>query len=238
MTMLSERPRHRHELNPVRMALGPEILVRDAWMPEPLADRLRGWDPKTDLGRYCRLAVAYLPNDLAIELIEAVRRSVVMESRLYARVFRELLYRPDGLVDDYGLVSKRVVTDAGAQFIADAFRNTVEPETMKYHGIGTGSTAEAASQPALVTELTTQYSVDNTRATGTLATGATNNVFRSIATNTVDVNGLTITEHSLFTQAAAPGGTMLDRSLLSPTVGLNNGDGLQNQYDISVVSGG
>lgn len=230
MTMLSERR--------VLIPVAPEVLVRDAWMPEALADQLRGWDPKTDLGKYCRLAVDWLPDHLAIELIEAVRRSVVMESRLYARVFRELLYRPDGRIDDYGLVSKRVVTDAGAQFIADVFRNTVEPETMKYHGIGTGTTAESAAQTALVTELTTQYATDNTRATGTLATGATNNIFRSIATNTVDANGLVIAEHSLFTQAAVPGGVMLDRSLMSPTVGLNSGDGLQNQFELSIVSGG
>src|SRR6185369_16415028 len=62
-----------------------------------------------------------------------------------------------GDVEELGLASLRVVTDAGVAFIADAFTNTVEAENMNFHGMGTGTTAEAASQTALTTELTTEY---------------------------------------------------------------------------------
>ena len=38
-----------------------------------------------------------------------------------------------------------VVTDAGVGFIVDAMQNSVEAENLKFHALGTGSTAEAAS---------------------------------------------------------------------------------------------
>lgn len=136
----------------------------------------------------------------------------------------------------YGLASLRVVTDTGVAFIVDAFQNLTELEVMKYHGIGTGGTAEAASQTGLVTELTTQLNPDNTRATGTLTEGASANIFRTVATNNVD-STVAITEHGVFSQAATGGGTMLDRSLFS-AVNLSSGDGLQTQYDLTITSGG
>ena len=81
----------------------------------------------------------------------------------------------------YGLASMRVVTDAGVGYIVDAFQNSVELENMKFHGFGTGSTAEAASQTALVTELTTEYVSDNTRPTGSQTENGAN-VYRTVAT--------------------------------------------------------
>lgn len=138
--------------------------------------------------------------------------------------------------ESYGLASLRVVTDTGVGFIVDAFQNLVELENMKYHGIGTGTTAEAASQTALVTELTTALNPDSTRATGTLTEGATANIFRTVATNNVD-STVAVTEHGVFSQAATGGGVMLDRSLFS-AVNLASGDGLQTQYDLTITSGG
>lgn len=138
--------------------------------------------------------------------------------------------------EHYGLASLRVVTDTGVAFIVDAFQNLVELENMKYHGIGTGTTAESAAQTALVTELTTQLNPDSTRATGTLTEGATANVFRTVATNNVDAT-VAVTEHAPFSQAATGGGVMLDRSLFS-AVNLSSGDGLQTQYDLTITSGG
>lgn len=137
---------------------------------------------------------------------------------------------------DYGLVSLRVVTTAGVNWIVSAFANTVEMETMKYHGLGTGGTAEAIGDTALVTELTTQYATDNVRATGTTTTGATSNVYRTVATNTVDATAA-VTEHGIFSQAAVAGGTLLDRSLFS-VINLANGDGLASTYDCTFSAGG
>jgi hypothetical protein len=62
---------------------------------------------------------------------------------------------------DLGLISTRVVTDTGVSYLVDALQNLTEPENLKFHGFGIGTTAEAASQTALVTELTTEYATDN-----------------------------------------------------------------------------
>lgn len=144
--------------------------------------------------------------------------------------------RVDGRRLEYGLASLRVVTNAGVAFIVDAFQNTVELEVMKYHGIGTGSTAESASDTALVTELTTQYNPDNTRATGTTEEGASANIYKTVGTNTVDA-AVTIQEHGIFNQAATGGGTLLDRSVFAG-IALASGDSLQSTYELTLNSGG
>lgn len=143
--------------------------------------------------------------------------------------------RGDDLVEDYGLVSLRVVTNVGAAAIVDAFQNLFELETFRYHGIGTGVLVEVATDTALGTELSTAYSVDNTRATGTLAE-ASAQVFRTVATNTVDA-AAAITEHGIFSAAARGTGVLLDRSVFA-AVNLTTGDSLQTTYDFTVNSGG
>lgn len=136
----------------------------------------------------------------------------------------------------YGLASMRVITTVGVGFMVDAWQNLVELELMKFHALGTGGTAEAVGQTTLVTELTTQYNPDNTRATGTLAEGAGGNIFRTVGTNTVDA-AVAITEHGLLSQAATGGGTLWDRSLFS-VINLAIGDGLESTYDATIASGG
>jgi hypothetical protein len=106
---------------------------------------------------------------------------------------------------DYGLASLRVVTNNGVAFIVDGFQNSVELEIMKYHGLGTGTGNEAATDSALGTELTTEYATDNARATGTSEEGATANIFKTIATNTLKSGTPAITEHGIFSQAANSG---------------------------------
>jgi hypothetical protein len=134
-----------------------------------------------------------------------------------------------------GLVSLRVVTDAGVAFIADAFTNTVEAELMNFHGMGTGTTAEAAADTALVTELTTEYTPNSTRATG-VQTSPTN-VYQTVGTNTIDSGTPAVTEHGVFSQAATGGGTLLDRSKLA-ALNLVSGDGIQFTYQLTLTSGG
>lgn len=143
---------------------------------------------------------------------------------------------PDGLRIPLGLASMRVVTTVGVNAIVDAFQNTFELETLQFHGIGTGSTAEATGDTALVTELTTEYNPDNTRATGTQTEGASANVFRTVGTNTVDA-AVGIQEHGIFDQAATGGGVLLDRSVFA-VVNLANGDSLESTYDLTVAAGG
>jgi hypothetical protein len=144
--------------------------------------------------------------------------------------------RLDGMVEDYGLVSCRVVTDAGVGFIVDAFQNLTELENMKYHALGTGSTAESASQTALVTELTTQYSASNTRPTGTTGEKSGDaKTYETIATITVSAT-VAATEHGIFSAATSGTGVLLDRSVFS-TVNLASGESLQATYDLTFPSG-
>lgn len=142
-----------------------------------------------------------------------------------------------GLAEPFGIVGGRVVTTAGVNWLVDSWQNTYEPETMKYHGVGTGSTAEAAGDTALVTESTTALNPDSTRATGSLTEGASANIFRSVGTLTAD-GSITVAEHGLFNQAATGGGTLWDRTVLSPTSGLSSGDSLTVTYDMTASSGG
>lgn len=137
---------------------------------------------------------------------------------------------------DLGLASCRVVTTTGVNYLVDAFQGLVEPENLKFHGIGTGGSAEAVGNTALTTELTTQYSVSSTRPTGSLGEQAGNaNVFESVATITVSAT-VAITEHGIFSQAATGGGTMLDRTLFS-VVNLASGESLQATYQLSMIAG-
>lgn len=159
---------------------------------------------------------------------------VYVESRLYLKVLHG-----DGSVTDYGLVSRRVVTNAGVNYLVDAWQNIVEMEDMKYHGFGTGTNAEAAGDTALQTEETTQYNPDNTRPTGTLAEGATANIFRSVGTYSPDSGGTrAITEHGLLSQAATGGGTLWDRSVFSAVNLVAGSDSLQATYEATFTSGG
>lgn len=136
---------------------------------------------------------------------------------------------------DFGLASLRVVTTAGVGYIVDAFQNSVELEDMKYHGIGTGSTAEAVGDTALVTELTTQYSVDNTRATGSTTEGASANIYRTVGTVTVDASVAAV-EHGVLSNATVGSGVLLDRTVFS-VINLSSGDSIQATYDFTLTAG-
>lgn len=167
-----------------------------------------------------------------VKLAKALRLPHVHGS-LFAKVIRG-----DGEVLDLGLISMRVVTDAGVGFIVDAFQNLVELENMKYHGFGTGGAAEAVGNTALTTELTTQYASDNVRPTGTTIEGASANIYRTVATLSPDSGGtIAITEHGIFSQAATGGGVLLDRSLFSAVNLVAGSDSLQVTYDLTFTSG-
>lgn len=224
-----------------------------------LPAKLMKYAPSTDLGRLVKACYSYLPTDLAEELLAAVQRSVVAETKLELLAYRLIdgslhstccdhIYLPsyggcqatcpkcDALfiVEDYGVVGRKSVTDTGVAFIVDAFGGTTELETMRYHGLGTDATAEAVGQTGLITELTTEYT-GNVRATGTLAESAAN-AFQTVATNTLDgTPGAALREHGIFSASSA--GTLLDRTMFS-AVTLSSGEGLQSTYTITFSSGG
>lgn len=224
--------------SPSRLAV-PAIIARDPSIP----DAIRNWTPRSRLGLSVLRALPHLPADLAAELIDRISSVVVAESELRIRVIRGhglwLAGRLDPrelVIEDHGVVSRRLVTNAGVGFIVDAFQNSVEVENQKFHGIGTGVAAEAAADAALGTELTTQYNPDNTRATGS-TTEAAANIYQTVGTNTLDSGTPAVTEHGVFSAATA--GVLLDRSVFA-AINLNgaNGDGLQSDYRLTFTAGG
>lgn len=170
---------------------------------------------------------------------------VTIRSELRARHNRggNFIYNDDGTLlkviggiwTDYGVVSRKVVTNAGVGFIVDAFQNLVELENMNFHGCGTGTTAEAAEDTALVTESTTILNPNSTRATGTRSEPAANQL-RTTGTPSFDGSGA-ITEHGLFSQAATGGGVLFDRSVFA-AINVASGDGIQFEYTVTFTAGG
>lgn len=139
---------------------------------------------------------------------------------------REVRYR---LIQDYGVVSRKVVTTVGVTDIANSFLNTFEPETFNFHAAGTGTTAEAIGDTALVTEV-------ETRIAGTQSSPSAGQ-YRSVGTVAFTASR-TVNEHGIFNQLAA-GGHLLDRSMFSGSpIGVVNGDSIQFTYTITFTAGG
>lgn len=150
--------------------------------------------------------------------------TITPTGRLYAAVVNG----NTGHREELGLISTKVVTDAGVAFIVDAMQALADVGTMRFHASGTGTTAEAAGQTALVTEV-------GTRVSGTRIEGAAANVYRTVATLTYSGTHA-ITEHAVF--SASSTGTMLDRSVFSAinVVGAS-GDAIEFRYDFTLPSG-
>lgn len=152
-------------------------------------------------------------------------------SRLYASVIRG-----SGGVEHLGLLSTKVITDAGVAFLVDDWDNNgADISTMNFHGCGTGTNAEAAGDTALQTESTTVLNPDSTRATGTRSQPAANQ-YRTVGTLTFD-GSAAVTEHGVLSQAATGGGTLWDRSVFS-AINVASGDSIQFTYTCTLSSGG
>lgn len=155
----------------------------------------------------------------------------------YGVLYLEKIDGLTGARTQYGMVSMRVVTTAGVNFIRDAFLGTPNLSNMKYHGFGTGTAAEAIGDTGMGTEFTTEYATDNVRPTGSQVAQATGD-YRTVGTFAPDSGGtLAVTEHGVFSATSSV--TLLDRSKFA-AVNLiaANGDSLQATYDFVVTSGG
>lgn len=220
----------------------PMILATPKW--DSLQQRLRDYSPKSEMGRIVKESFKYLPPELAGEMLDSITRIVILESKLHCVIYRGPCsdYGPEGWAPqedwgkgEVGVTSRKLITNNGVAFLVDAWQNSLELEIMKYHGIGTGATAEAAGDTALVTESTTALNPDSTRATGTL-TETSAPVFATVGVNTVDAS-VSVAEHGLFSQAATGGGVLWDRSLTG-TQALSAGDSLQTTYSMTASAGG
>lgn len=151
--------------------------------------------------------------------------------RVYATVLRS-----DGRIEHLGLLSTKLITDAGVGFLVDDWDNNAQDlTTMNFHGCGTGVAAENVTDTALGTESTTILNPDSTRATGTRSQPAANQ-YRSVGTVTFDGAGA-ITEHGILSQSATGGGVLWDRSVFS-AINVSSGDSIQFTYTCTVSSGG
>lgn len=202
---------------------------------------VRDWHPRSLLGLTILRAKHFLPADLWAEILDRLQSTTVVESQLELTIKRRWGLYLAGLIplrevgiEHLGIVGRKVVTDVGVGFIVDAFQNLVELETMKYHSLGTGSTAEAAGDTALVTELTTEYT-SNVRATGT-TTETSAPVYSTAATNTLDgTPGAALREHGIHSANAA--GVLLDRTVYA-AITLSSGDALTSTYGLTFSAGG
>lgn len=218
-----------------KRADGSEVLVASGTMPaEDFRDRplLRGYltlkafhpDPA---GPFVRVGEDFIPV------------SYGWTDKLLGTAWADdsIAERPALSAMRYALIAERgplknLIVNTGENFLVDAWQNIVELEIMKYHGIGTSSTSAGETDTGCITELTTQYNPDSTRATGSLTEGASTNIFRTVGTNTVDAT-VAITEWCLMSQAATGGGVMWSRVVFS-AVNLSSGDSLQTTYDLTV----
>ncbi len=141
--------------------------------------------------------------------------------RLYA-----IKIKSDGTKEYLGLVCTKVVTTVGVGFIVDAFQNITEVETMKYHGSGTDSTAEAVGDTAIGTEV-------ESRATGTTTEGASANIYRTVGTIAYTATRA-IVEHGVL--SASTGGVLLDRSVFA-AINVVSGDSIQFTYELTFPAG-
>ena len=219
---------------------GLTVIRAGAWVPEPVRQALREFDPHSRLGQCVRAIFQYLPLDQAEELLHRLRLALVVESQLaLVHIHGPAGLRP-GRRDDYGVVARKVITQAAAEYIAKAFAGTQTSGTLisdfKYHGLGTGNTGESVNNIALAAELTTQYATDNTRATGTQTTNT--NQYTTVGTNTVDA-AVALVEHGIFNKPTVgdTNQTLLDRSVFL-AINLAANDSLQSTYTLTISAGG
>ena len=156
---------------------------------------------------------------------------VIAVGRLYASVIRG-----NGTIEHLGLLSTRVVTDAGVTFLRDDWNSgSNDINLMNFHACGTGTGAEAVGDTGMGTESTTALNPDSVRATGTRSVPASNQ-FRSVGTVTFDASAA-ITEHGLMSTSATGTGTLWDRSVFS-AINVVSADSIQFTYTVTLSSGG
>ena len=134
----------------------------------------------------------------------------------------------------FGPIPNTIVNE-GENVLEDCFENNTgsactNVANFEFHGIGSSSTAIGETDGGCLTEATTQYNPDSTRATGS-QTNNGNNVYRTVGTNTVD-GAFTVEEFCLMD--AASGAANMWTRILTGTVSLSASDSLQTTYDLTI----
>ena len=197
---------HRTQPDPTRPTLQARLL---AWLRDTI-------HPSIPRGYYR----AVLGHDLHVSTY----------ARLYVKHFHAT--EPDpfdpsviGWLEDVGLVSQGKVTTAFRDFEIDQLVSESSAYgDFKFHRPGTSNQAEANTDTALITDA-------GLEGTGTQVE-ASAAVYRSVGTVTADTTE-TWQEHSIRNATGASGGTMMDRSLISPTVAVVASDTVTFTYEIT-----
>lgn len=177
----------------------------------------------------------YLGSYVAVEGVLARWLGNADRVLMYGTVNAHVIRR-NGKRIDLGCLGKRVVTTAFVNYLRDDLANAAggaDISTFKYHGCGTGTTAEDIGDTALVTECTTALNPDSTRAVGTQVNSVAK-TYSSVGTLTFDASAA-VTEHGLF--SAASSGTLMDRTVFA-AINVASGDSIQFTYTLTISDGG
>ena len=144
------------------------------------------------------------------------------EAQLSARVIRA-----SGEVEDLGILSTKVVTDAFVNYVVDELQSSTGGiANFRYHASGIGATAEAQTDTALVSEV-------STRGIGSQVEGASANIYRTVGTVIYGAS-FAITEHGLF--RASSGDVLADRSVFG-AINVASGDSIEFTYELTLPAG-
>jgi len=135
--------------------------------------------------------------------------------------------RGDGTLVALGVLSRRVVTTAGVNFLATDFNGGASVAAFDWHASGTGVVAENITDTAMGTDSAVA------RVSGT-PTNPTANQYRTVATMSY-TSSLAITEHGVF--SAVTDGTLWDRSVFA-AINVVSGDSIQYTYTLTCSPGG
>ena len=130
-------------------------------------------------------------------------------------------------VDLVRVVDNLIVT-AGINFMVDAFQGSVEPEDMKYHAVGTGTTGPVVGNTTLETETLLGNAQ---RPTGSQTENGAD-TYQTVATTTCNVAGpIAITESGILSADVA--GTLLCRQTFG-AINLSQDDAIETTWEITV----
>ena len=153
--------------------------------------------------------------------------TLAMNGNLYIKLLKR-----DGEIIDKGLVATKMVTNAGATYLVDAFQSSTgyPMSNFYWHDCGTGTGAEAVGDTALGCAT----GVNEARTTGS-QTETSAMVYKTISTHTFSITGAAVTEHGLF--SSSDGATLWDRSLFA-AINVSSGDSIAFTYELTVTPGG
>jgi predicted methyltransferase len=197
---------------------GKEIRTADGKIRDSLWQRFRSWR----LGRQIRKGK--LPRGRTHqEVVDAITGSYKGIMGEFWGVLSAKVYRAKtGQWEDVGCISVQKITTAFRdRMVASLQNSTTSPmDVFKYHACGTGTTAEANTQTALVTEV-------GSRVSGTQTTDGNAYVYRTVAT--ITPGGVyAITEHGVLSASTA--GTLMDRSVFA-AINVEATDSIAFTYD-------